>query len=163
MPSNTQFIRQTILHYVDSVMKRQSITHIMSACSILVKRQYRKRHDKVETYVHLLLRKNHHFQCSSKWSTHTHTHIHTHTNARARAHTHKPQSVQRDDKYKILWDINIQTDKVIEVRSPDIVCINKQIECQIIDFAISGDRNIGIKEQEKIDKYQVLIIELQKV
>ena len=94
---------------------------------------------------------------------HTHTHIHTHTNARARAHTHKPQSVQRDDKYKILWDINIQTDKVIEVRSPDIVCINKQIECQIIDFAISGDRNIGIKEQEKIDKYQVLIIELQKV
>ena len=36
-------------------------------------------------------------------------------------------------------------------------------ECQIIDFAISGDRNIVIKEQEKIDKYQVLIIELQKV
>ena len=38
-----------------------------------------------------------------------------------------------------------------------------KIECQIIDFAISGDRNIVIKEQEKIDKYQVLIIELQKV
>ena len=36
-------------------------------------------------------------------------------------------------------------------------------ECQIIDFAISGDRNIVIKEQEKIDKCQVLIIELQKV
>ena len=38
-----------------------------------------------------------------------------------------------------------------------------KIECQIIDFAISGDRNIVITEQEKIDKYQVLIIELQKV
>ena len=36
-------------------------------------------------------------------------------------------------------------------------------ECQIIDFAISGDRNIVIKEQEKIDKCQVLIIKLQKV
>ena len=36
-------------------------------------------------------------------------------------------------------------------------------ECQIIDFAISGDRNIVIKEEEKLDKYQVLIIELQKV
>ena len=36
-------------------------------------------------------------------------------------------------------------------------------ECQIIDFAISGDRNIVIKEQEKIDKGQVLITELQKV
>ena len=38
-----------------------------------------------------------------------------------------------------------------------------KIECQIIDFAISGDRNIAIKEQEKIDKYHVIIIELQKV
>ena len=38
-----------------------------------------------------------------------------------------------------------------------------KIECQIIDFAISGDGNIVIKEQEKIGKYQVLIIELQKV
>ena len=38
-----------------------------------------------------------------------------------------------------------------------------KIECQIIDFAISGDQNIIIKEEEKIDKYQVLIIELQKV
>ena len=38
-----------------------------------------------------------------------------------------------------------------------------KIECQIIDFAISGDQNIVIKEEEKTDKYQVLIIELQKV
>ena len=91
--------------------------------------------------------------------THTPTHTHTHTHT----HAHKPQSVKSDDEYKILWDFNIQTDKVIEVRSPDLVCINKQIKCQIIDFAISGDRNMAIKEQEKTDKYQVLIIELQKV
>ena len=65
--SNTQFIRQAILHYVGSVMKRQSITHIISACSFWVKRQCRKRHDKIETYVHLLLRKKHHFQGSNKW------------------------------------------------------------------------------------------------
>ena len=82
MQSNTKFITQAILHYVDSVMKRQNITHIMSACSILVKRQYRKCHEKVETYVHLFLRKNHHFQCSNKWYKHTRarTHAHTHTN-----------------------------------------------------------------------------------
>ena len=30
-------------------------------------------------------------------------------------------------------------------------------------FAIPGDQNIAIKEQEKIDKYQDLRIELQKV
>ena len=34
---------------------------------------------------------------------------------------------------------------------------------QIIDFANPGDQNIAIKEKEKIDKYQDLKIELQKV
>ena len=68
--------------------------------------------------------------------THTHTHIHTHKHT----HTDTPQSVQRNDEYKILWDFNIRTDKVIECRLPDIVCINKQNrECQIIDFAIPGN------------------------
>ena len=55
--------------------------------------------------------------------THTHTHTHTHT---AKSHTHTPKSVQRNNEYKILWDFNIQTDKVIEYRLPDVVCINKQ-------------------------------------
>ena len=77
---------------------------------------------------------------------------------------HTPQSVQKCGKYKILWDFSIQTDKVIEHRPPDIICINKQkAECQIIDFAIPGDQNIAIKEQEKIYKCQDLRIELQKV
>ena len=49
-----------------------------------------------------------------------HTHIHIH------APTHTPQSVQGNKEYKILWDFIIQTDKVIESRLPDTVCINKQ-------------------------------------
>ena len=39
----------------------------------------------------------------------------------------------------------------------------KERVSQIIDFANPGDQNIAIKEQEKIDKYQDLKIELQKV
>ena len=123
----TQFIRKAILRYVDSVMRRQNITHILSACSVLVKSQYRKRHNKIRTSVHFVLCKKHHLQCCGKWYkqriTHTHTHTHTHT---AKSHTHTPKSVQRNDEYKILWDFNIQTDKVIEYRLPDVVCINKQ-------------------------------------
>ena len=92
-----------------------------------------------------------HLQCSDKCYTHANTHTHTHT------HTHTPQSVQENEEYKVLWDFNIQTDKVTEHKRPDIVCINKQKrECHIIDFAIPGDQNIAIKEQEKIDKYQDL-------
>ena len=101
----------------------------MSACWILVKRQYRKRHDKLETYLRLLLRKKYHFHCSNKWYKHTYTRTHTHhihTHTHTHTHTHKSQSVQRNNEYKILWDFNIQTDKVIEVRSPDTVCVNKQ-------------------------------------
>ena len=98
--------------------KTGSITHIVSASLILAKRQYRKRHDKVGNYVHWLLCKKYHLQCSDKWYTHTHTHTHT--------HTYTPQSVQKNGEFKILWDVNIQTDKVKEHRQPDIVCIGKQ-------------------------------------
>ena len=98
--------------------------------------------------MHWLLCRKYHLQCSDK----------------CYIHTHKPQSVQENGEYKILWDFNIQTDKVIEHRRPYIVCINKlKRERQIIDFAIPCDQNIAIKEQAKIDKYQELRIELQKV
>ena len=65
---------------------------------------------------------------------------------------------------KILWDFSIQTDKVIEHRLPDIVCINKIVKrCLIIDIPIPGDQNIIAKEQQKIGKYQDLQIELGKL
>ena len=105
----------------------------MSAYSILAKRQYRKQHDKVGTYMHWLPCKKYHLQCSYKWYTHT------------------PQSVQENDEYRILWDFNVQTNKVMEHRRPVIVCIDKQKrECHIIDFAISGDQNIASKNRKKL-------------
>ena len=83
--------------------------------------------------MHRFLCKKYHLICSDKWFTQT------------------SQSVQENGEYKILWDFDIQTDKVIEQWRPDIVCINKQKrKCQITDFAIPGDQNIAIKEQEKL-------------
>ena len=35
--------------------------------------------------------------------------------------THTPQTVQENDECKILWDFNIQTDKVLGHRRPDTV------------------------------------------
>ena len=122
MPSNSQFIRQAILHYVDSVMKRQSITYIMSPCSILVKRQYRRRHGKVETYACLLLRKKHHFQCSNKWYTHTHARTQTHTHTHTHTHTNHNQSGEITN----IKSFGISIFKQIKFRSPDIVRVNKQ-------------------------------------
>ena len=40
-----------------------------------------------------------------------------------------------NDSWKILWDVTIQTDHVIEARRPDMEIINKtEKECKIIDF-----------------------------
>ena len=81
-----------------------------------------------------------------KSGTCTHTYTHTHT------HTHTPQSVQGYNEYKILWYFNIQSHRV-QVTRHLFVSTSKR-ECQIIPLQFLGN---------KIDKYQVLIIELQKV
>ena len=65
---------------------------------------------------------------------------------------------------KSLSDFPILADKVIEHRCPDIVCIDKIAKsCPIIDIAIPGEQNIIVKEQEKLDKYQDLRIDLGKL
>ena len=79
---------------------------------------------------------------------------------------HEPKSVLENENYKILWDFSIQTDHVIEARRPDLVVVdvnNKKRTCKIIDFAVPGDSRIDEKGKEKIEKYQDLRRELQKI
>ena len=65
---------------------------------------------------------------------------------------------------KILQDFSIQTDHVIEVRRPDLVVVDKkERSCKITDFAVPGDSRIDEKEKDKIEKYQDLERELQKI
>ena len=75
-----------------------------------------------------------------------------------------PESVLENEEYKILWDISIQTDHVIEARRPDLVVVDKkERSCKIIDFAVPGDSRIEEKEKDKIEKYQDLRRELQRI
>ena len=77
---------------------------------------------------------------------------------------HKPESVLENEDYKILWDFSIQTDHVIEARRPDLFVVDKkERSCKIIDFAVPGDSRIEEKEKDKIEKYQDLGRELQKI
>ena len=63
-----------------------------------------------------------------------------------------------------MWDFSIQTDHVIEARRPDLVVVDKKKRtCKIVDFAVPGDSRIKEKEKEKIEKYQDLRRELQKI
>ena len=77
---------------------------------------------------------------------------------------HEPESVLENEDYKILWDFSIQTDHVIEARRPDLAVVDKKSRtCKIHDFAVPGESRIEEKEKEKIEKYEDLRKELQKI
>ena len=63
-----------------------------------------------------------------------------------------------------MWDFSIQPDHVTEARRPDLVVVDrKERSSKIIDFAVPGDSRIEEKEKDKIEKYQDLGRELQKL
>ena len=65
---------------------------------------------------------------------------------------------------KLIWDINIQCDNVMEARRPDLILVDRKVKsCVIIDVAVPGDRRIREKEIEKIEKYQILKRELKRL
>ena len=77
---------------------------------------------------------------------------------------HEPESVLENEDYKILRDFSIQTDHIIDAWRPDLVVVDKKERiCKIIDFAVPGDSRIEEKEKDKIEKYQDLGRELQKI
>ena len=53
---------------------------------------------------------------------------------------------------------------IMLVRKPDLVVVDKERRTfKIIDFVVPGDSRIEKKEREKIEKYQDLRKELQKI
>ena len=63
-----------------------------------------------------------------------------------------------------MWNFSIQTNHVIEAWRLDLVVVDKKERiCQIIDFAFPGDSRVEEKEKDKIEKYQDLGRELQKI
>ena len=124
----------------------ESIDHIVSGCSKLAQKEYKRRHDNLGKIVHWKLARNCNFEAGDKW------------------YEHEPEIALENENYKILWDFSIQTDHVIEARRPDLVLVDKkERSCKIIDFAVPRDSRIEEKEKDKIEKYQDLGRELQKI
>ena len=70
-----------------------------------------------------------------------------------------------NDTRKLLWDFDLQTDRLISARRPDLIIIKKKKKkkiCKIVDFALPADHRIKLKECEKRDKYLDLARELKK-
>ena len=127
----------------------ETIDHIISACPILAKEQYIKRHDGVCAQQHFNICKETGVQLDKK---------HWYENV--------PKSVEtsQGSKVNILWNQQVQTDRTIHNNKPDIVVRdNEKGKCMFIDVVISGDRNVIKKEAEKILKYKNLTIEIQRM
>ena len=61
------------------------------------------------------------------------------------------------EEIKVLWDINIQCDNLIEARRPDLIVIDKKEQKGIIiDTAVPAVVRVEEKEKYKVEKYQHL-------
>jgi hypothetical protein len=125
---------------------QETSEHIVSACEKLAQKEYKRRHDKVASYLHWNILRNNGFDVKKNW------------------YQHEPTAVAESATHKILWDFNIQTDNEIQARRPDIVVLKKsEKKCMVIDIAVPSDRNCSSKEDEKISKYQDLSIEIKRI
>ena len=65
--------------------------------------------------------------------------------------------------YKVLQDVAIQCDHIIEARRPVIVVVEKESnKAIIVDIASPWDHRVYEKESEKVEKYQDLKREIRK-
>ena len=86
----------------------ESIQHIVSECEKLAKKEYKRRHDTEAKKVHWELCRKHGLEHPDKW------------------YEHNLGGVVESESVKILWDINVQCDNVIQARRPDVIVIHKE-------------------------------------
>ena len=76
---------------------------------------------------------------------------------------HNPASVLENETHKLLLDFEIQTYHLISARWQDLIIINKKWRtCRIVDFTVSTDHRVKLKESEKKDKYLDLARKFKK-
>ena len=104
----------------------------------LAQREYKGRHDTVVKLVHWKFCEKHNLERKKK------------------GNEHSPEGVVEDDDVKLILDVNIQCDYVIEPRRPDLILVDKKAKsCVMIDVAITGDCRIREKEIEKIENIRI--------
>ena len=119
---------------------------MISECCKLAQKDDKARHDWVGKVIHWEMCRKFQFDHTNKWYIHNST------------------PVLENDSHKLLWDFNIQTDRLIPARRPDLIIINKRKRiCKIVNFAVPVDHRINLKESQKKDKYLDLARELKKL
>ena len=119
--------------------KGESVQHFVSGCEKLAQKEYKRQHGNAGKKVHWDLCKKNALEHTEKW------------------YEHVPEGAVENEDVKVLWDINVQYDNVIEARRPDIILIDKkERKGIIINTAVPADVRVGEKEREKVEKHQYL-------
>ena len=123
----------------------ETIQHIISGCKQLAGTAYTERHNQVANMIYREICEFYNLETPKNW-------------------WEIPNKATENSKAKLLWDFYIQTDKQVLANQPDIVIIDKdKKQATIIDIAIPNDYNIQDKEKEKVQKYQPLREELERI
>ena len=126
--------------------KGKSLQHIKIGCEKLAQKEYKRRHDNVAKKVHWDICKKSRLEHSEKW------------------YGHALEKAVENEEIKVLWNINIYCDNLIEARRPDLIVIGKTEQKGIItDIAVPADVSVEKKEKEKVKTYQDLKKEIKKL
>ena len=79
-------------------------------------------------------------------------------------YAHAPGKAVENEEIKVLQDINIQCDNLIETKRADLIVIDKKEQKgMIIGVAVLADVRVEKKEKEKVEKYQDLKKEIRRL
>ena len=88
---------------------------------------------------------------------------HDHLPTAGKWYDHIPETVTENESATILWNMPVTTDKQINANRPDTIVMDKKANsCLMIDMTIPSERNVSIKQVEKLSKYKDLKIEVAK-
>ena len=133
-----------VKHYIDKTSesplcsyrlcgkKCESVQHLICGSEKLAQKEYKRRHDNVAKKVHWDFCKKNGLEHTEKW------------------YEHVQEGVVENEEIKVLWDINVQCDNVIEARRLDIIVIDKkERKGIIIDITVPADVRVGRKKGKK--------------
>ena len=126
----------------------ETIVHLVAGCEVLAKEGYKRRHDRVRLKVYWEVCRKYGIDYAEKW------------------YNEAPDAVRisKDGKKEIWWDRKVETTVKLDYTRPDLVLFDREKEeCIVADFSVPWDKNVLIKEQEKVAKYVPLAKNLTKV
>ena len=114
---------------------QETVSHVSAGCTVPASTEYLHRHNVVVSYVYWVVCRELGCEVPNKWYELT------------------TRSVVNINEYIIFWKYSIISDRKIPATRPDVVIHDQKSKtCVLIDVSVPDDKNIALKEAEKISK-----------